>query len=160
MEQRFGAARVLLTTSCTSALEMAALLCDVGPGDEVILPSHTFASTANAFLLRGATLKFVDVRPDTLNMDERLMEQAITPRKKVIVPVHYASIGCEMDTIGALARKHSLRIVEDAAQAVDATYRGAFLGTLGTLGAYSFHASRSEERRVGKEWRSRWVMYV
>jgi dTDP-4-amino-4,6-dideoxygalactose transaminase len=143
MEQRFGAARVLLTTSCTSALEMAALLCDVGPGDEVILPSHTFASTANAFLLRGATLKFVDVRPDTLNMDERLIEQAITPRTKVIVPVHYASIGCEMDTIGALARKHSLRIVEDAAQAVDATYRGAFLGTLGTLGAYSFHASKN-----------------
>lgn len=143
MEQRFGAARILLTTSCTSALEMAALLCDVAPADEVILPSYTFVSTANAFLLRGATLKFVDIRSDTLNMDERLLEQAITPRTKVIVPVHYASIGCEMDTIGALARKHSLRVVEDAAQAVDATYRGAYLGTLGTLGTYSFHASKN-----------------
>jgi dTDP-4-amino-4,6-dideoxygalactose transaminase len=143
MEQRFGAARVLLTTSCTSALEMAALLCDVAPGDEVILPSYTFVSTANAFLLRGATLKFVDVRPDTLNMDERLVAQAITARTKVIVPVHYASIGCEMDAIGALARKHSLQVVEDAAQAVDATYRGGYLGTLGTLGAYSFHASKN-----------------
>jgi dTDP-4-amino-4,6-dideoxygalactose transaminase len=143
MEHRFAAARVLLTTSCTSALEMAALLCDVGPGDEVILPSYTFVSTANAFLLRGATLKFVDVRSDTLNIDERLVEQAITPRTKVIVPVHYAGIGCEMDAIGALARRHSLRVVEDAAQAVDATYRGAYLGTLGTLGAYSFHASKN-----------------
>lgn len=143
MEQRFGAARVLLTTSCTSALEMAALLCDVAPGDEVILPSYTFVSTANAFLLRGATLKFVDVRPDTLNIDERLIEQTITPRTKVIVPVHYASIGCEMDAIGALARKHSLQVVEDAAQAVDASYRGAYLGTLGALGAYSFHASKN-----------------
>jgi dTDP-4-amino-4,6-dideoxygalactose transaminase len=143
MEQRFGAKRVLLTTSCTSALEMAALLCDVGPGDEVILPSHTFVSTANAFLLRGATLKFVDVRPDTLNIDEQLIEAAITPRTKVIAPVHYASIGCEMDVIGALARKHSLQVVEDAAQAVDATYRGAYLGTLGSLGAYSFHASKN-----------------
>ena len=143
MQQRFGASRVLLTTSCTSALEMAALLCDVGPGDEVILPSYTFVSTANAFLLRGATLKFVDVRPDTMNLDECLVEQAITPRTKLIVPVHYASIGCEMDAIGALARKHSLRVVEDAAQAVDATYRGAYLGTLGALGAYSFHASKN-----------------
>jgi dTDP-4-amino-4,6-dideoxygalactose transaminase len=143
LEQRFGAKRVLLTTSCTSALEMAALLCDVGPGDEVILPSHTFVSTANAFLLRGATLKFVDVRPDTLNIDEKLIEAAITSRTKVIAPVHYASIGCEMDAIGALARKHSLRVVEDAAQAVDATYRGAYLGTLGSLGAYSFHASKN-----------------
>jgi dTDP-4-amino-4,6-dideoxygalactose transaminase len=143
MEQRFGASRVLLTTSCTSALEMAALLCDVAPGDEVILPSYTFVSTANAFLLRGATLKFVDVRPDTLNIDEQLIERAITPRTKVIVPVHYASIGCEMDAIGALARKHSLQVVEDAAQAVDATYRGTYLGTLGALGAYSFHASKN-----------------
>jgi dTDP-4-amino-4,6-dideoxygalactose transaminase len=143
MEQRFGAARVLLTTSCTSALEMAALLCDVAPGDEVILPSYTFVSTANAFLLRGATLKFVDVRPDTLNIDERLIERAITPRTKVIAAVHYASIGCEMDVIGALARKHSLQVVEDAAQAVDATYRGGYLGTFGALGAYSFHASKN-----------------
>jgi dTDP-4-amino-4,6-dideoxygalactose transaminase len=143
MERRFRAARVLLTTSCTSALEMAALLCDVGPGDEVILPSYTFVSTANAFLLRGATLTFVDVRPDTLNIDERLVEQAITPRTKVIVPVHYASIGCEMDAINALARRHSLLVVEDAAQAVAATYRGAYLGTFGTLGAFSFHASKN-----------------
>ena len=112
LERRFGAARILLTTSCTSALEMAALLCDVAPGDEVILPSYTFVSTANAFLLRGATAKFVDIHPDTLNMDERLVEQAITPRTKVIVPVHYASIGCEMAAIGALARKRSLFVVE------------------------------------------------
>jgi dTDP-4-amino-4,6-dideoxygalactose transaminase len=143
LESRFGAGRVLLTTSCTSALEMAALLCDVAPGDEVILPSNTFVSTANAFLLRGATLKFVDVRPDTPNIDERLVEQAITPSTKVIVPVHYASIGCEMDVIGALARRHSLQVVEDAAQAVNATYRGAYLGTLGALGTYSFHASKN-----------------
>ena len=138
-----SAPRASCSTSCTSALEMAALLCDVAPGDEVILPSYTFVSTANAFLLRGATRKFVDIHPDTLNMDERLVEQAITPRTKVIVPVHYASIGCEMAAIGALARKRSLFVVEDAAQAVDATYRGAYLGTLGTLGAYSFHASKN-----------------
>lgn len=143
MERAFGATRVLLTTSCTSALEMAALLCDIEPGDEVILPSYTFVSTANAFLLRGAALKFVDVRPDTLNLDERLVATAITARTKVIVPVHYASIGCEMTAIGELARKHRLHVVEDAAQAVNATYRGAYLGTLGTLGTYSFHSSKN-----------------
>jgi dTDP-4-amino-4,6-dideoxygalactose transaminase len=143
MERAFGARRVLLTTSCTSALEMAALLCDIEPGDEVILPSYTFVSTANAFLLRGATLKFVDVRADTLNLDERLVAAAITPRSKVIVPVHYASIGCEMTAIGELARQHRLLVVEDAAQAVNATYRGRYLGTLGTLGAYSFHVSKN-----------------
>jgi dTDP-4-amino-4,6-dideoxygalactose transaminase len=143
MERAFGATRVLLTTSCTSALEMAALLCDIEPGDEVILPSYTFVSTANAFLLRGATLRFVDVRPDTLNLDERLVSRAVTARTKVIVPVHYASIGCEMTVIGELARTHGLHVVEDAAQAVNATYRGAYLGTLGALGAYSFHSSKN-----------------
>ncbi len=143
MERAFAATRVLLTTSCTSALEMAALLCDIGPGDEVILPSYTFVSTANAFLLRGATLRFVDVRPDTLNLDERLVSTAVTARTKVIVPVHYASIGCEMTVIGELARRRGLHVVEDAAQAVNATYRGAYLGTLGTLGTYSFHSSKN-----------------
>jgi dTDP-4-amino-4,6-dideoxygalactose transaminase len=143
MERAFGATRVLLTTSCTSALEMAALLCDIEPGDEVILPSYTFVSTANAFLLRGATLRFVDVRPDTLNLDEHLVSRAVTARTKVIVPVHYASIGCEMTVIGELARTHGLHVVEDAAQAVNATYRGAYLGTLGALGTYSFHSSKN-----------------
>lgn len=143
MERTFGAKRVLLTTSCTSALEMAALLCDIEPGHEVILPSYTFVSTANAFLLRGATLRFVDVREDTLNLDERLAAAAITARTKVIVPVHYAGLGCEMTAIGELARRHRLQVVEDAAQAVNATYRGSYLGTLGTLGAYSFHASKN-----------------
>lgn len=143
MERAFSATRVLLTTSCTSALEMAALLCDIEPGDEVILPSYTFVSTANAFLLRGATLRFVDVRPDTLNIDEHLVSRAVTARTKVIVPVHYASIGCEMTVIGELARTHGLHVVEDAAQAVNATYRGAYLGTLGTLGTYSFHSSKN-----------------
>jgi dTDP-4-amino-4,6-dideoxygalactose transaminase len=143
LERAFGATRVLLTTSCTSALEMAALLCDIEPGDEVILPSYTFVSTANAFLLRGATLRFVDVRPDTLNLDEHLVSRAVTARTKVIVPVHYASIGCEMTVIGELARTHGLHVVEDAAQAVNATYRGAYLGTLGALGTYSFHSSKN-----------------
>jgi dTDP-4-amino-4,6-dideoxygalactose transaminase len=143
MERTFGATRVLLTTSCSSALEMAALLCDIEPGDEVILPSYTFVSTANAFLLRGATLRFVDVRPDTLNLDERLVATAITTHTKVIVPVHYASIGCEMTAIGELARNHGLHVVEDAAQAVNATYRGAYLGTFGALGTYSFHSSKN-----------------
>jgi dTDP-4-amino-4,6-dideoxygalactose transaminase len=143
MERAFAATRVLLTTSCTSALEMAALLCDIEPGDEVILPSYTFVSTANAFLLRGATLRFVDIRPDTLNLDEQLLSRAITARTKVIVPVHYASIGCEMTVIGELARTRGLHVIEDAAQAVNAIYRGAYLGTLGTLGTYSFHSSKN-----------------
>ena len=139
----FGARNVLLTTSCTSALELAALLCDLEPGDEVILPSYTFVSTANAFLLRGATLRFVDVRPDTLNVDEKLVEQAGGPRTKVIVAVHYAGIACEMDSIRATAARHDAIVVEDAAQGVNSTYRGGYLGTLAPLGAYSFHATKN-----------------
>jgi len=143
LEQRLGAARVLLTTSCTSALEIAALLCDIQPRDEVILPSYTFVSTANAFLLRGATLRFVDIRPDTLNIDERLVPAAISPRTKAIVPVHYAGVACEMDPICKLADLHGIRVVEDAAQALISSYRGAYLGTIGQLGAFSFHATKN-----------------
>ena len=143
LEQRTGAPKVLLTTSGTDALEMAALLCDLKPGDEVILPSYTFSSTANAFALFGARLVFVDVRPDTMNMDERQMEDAITPRTRVIVPVHYAGVSCEMDTILALARKYGLLVVEDAAQGVMSTYRGKALGAIGNIGCYSFHETKN-----------------
>jgi dTDP-4-amino-4,6-dideoxygalactose transaminase len=143
LEHTFAAHRALLTTSGTAALEMAALLCELQPGDEVILPSYTFVSTANAFLLRGARPVFVDIRPDTLNLDERLIAGAITPRTRAIVPVHYAGIGCEMDTILSVAVEHGLKVIEDAAQAVNATYRGRYLGTLGDLGAYSFHETKN-----------------
>jgi dTDP-4-amino-4,6-dideoxygalactose transaminase len=143
MEDRFGARRVLLTTSCTAALEMAALLCNLGPGDEVILPSFTFVSTANAIVLRGATPVFVDIRPDTLNIDERLIEAAITPRTRAIFPVHYAGVGCEMDEIMAIARRHNLLVVEDAAQGVFAKYKDQWLGTIGDMGCYSFHETKN-----------------
>jgi dTDP-4-amino-4,6-dideoxygalactose transaminase len=143
MQEQFGAGQVLLTTSGTAAIEMAALLCDVQPGDEVIMPSYTFVSTANAFVLRGAKPVFVDIRRDTLNLDEKLIEQAITPRTKVIVPVHYAGIACEMDAINDIAARHGLRVVEDAAQGVNATYRGGYLGTLGDFGCYSFHETKN-----------------
>ncbi|MDP7720886.1 dTDP-4-amino-4,6-dideoxygalactose transaminase [Mycobacterium sp. TY814] len=143
LERAFDARRVLLTTSCTSALELAALLCDLRPGDEVILPSYTFVSTANAFVLRGATPVFVDVRPDTLNIDERLIERAITPRTRAIVPVHYGGVACEMDTIMDIAGRHDLLVVEDAAQGVFATYKGRWLGTIGHLGCYSFHETKN-----------------
>jgi len=143
LQRKFHAERALLTTSCTSALEMAALLCDIEPGDEVIMPSYTFVSTANAFLLRGARPIFVDIRPDTLNMDEKLLPSVVTPRTKAIVPVHYAGVACEMDAILRTAAQHGLRVIEDAAQAVNATYGGAYLGTLGDLGAYSFHESKN-----------------
>jgi dTDP-4-amino-4,6-dideoxygalactose transaminase len=143
MEERFGAQRVLLTTSCTAALEMAALLCGLGPGDEVILPSYTFVSTANAIVLRGATPVFVDIRPDTLNIDERLIEAAITPRTRAIFPVHYAGVACEMDEIMAIARDHHLLVVEDAAQGVFAKYKDQWLGTIGHLGCYSFHETKN-----------------
>lgn len=133
----------LLTHSCTAALEMAALLLEIEPGDEVIMPSYTFVSTANAFVLRGGVPVFVDIREDTLNLDERLIEAAITPRTKAIVPVHYAGVGCEMDEIMAVARRHRLRVVEDAAQGVMATYKGRALGTIGDLGAYSFHETKN-----------------
>ena len=143
MEERFQARKVLLTTSCTHALELAALLCGIQPGDEVIMPSYTFVSTANAFVLRGAKIVFVDVRPDTMNLDENQIEAAITPRTKVIVPVHYAGVACEMDAILDIARRHNLLVVEDAAQGVMSSYHGRALGTLGDLGCYSFHETKN-----------------
>ena len=143
MEQRFAAQKVLLTTSGTTALEMAAILSGVGPGDEVILPSFTFSSTATAFQLVGATLVFVDVRPDTMNIDETKIEAAITERTRVIVAVHYAGISCEMDAILKLAQKHSLMVVEDAAQGVMSTYKGQALGTIGDFGCFSFHETKN-----------------
>jgi len=143
IEQRTGCAKALLTHSCTAALEMAALLLDIAPGDEVIMPSYTFVSTANAFVLRGGVPVFIDVREDTLNLDERLIEAAITPRTKAIVPVHYAGVACEMDEIMAIARHHRIEVVEDAAQGVMATYKGRALGTFGALGTYSFHETKN-----------------
>ncbi len=143
MEEHFGVRRALLTHSCTAALEMAALLCDVGPGDEVIMPSFTFSSTATAFVLRGATPVFVDIRPDNCNLNETLLPGALTPRTKVIVPVHYAGVSCEMDTIMDLARAHGLLVVEDAAQAFFSTYKGRMLGSLGDFGCLSFHETKN-----------------
>jgi dTDP-4-amino-4,6-dideoxygalactose transaminase len=143
IEDRTGAAKALLTTACSTALDMAAILSEVGPGDEVILPSFTFVSTANAFVLRGATLVFTDIRPDTQNIDEKLIEDAITDRTKVIVPVHYAGVGCEMDTIMDIAKRHDLLVVEDAAQGVMSTYKGRALGSIGDYGCYSFHETKN-----------------
>jgi dTDP-4-amino-4,6-dideoxygalactose transaminase len=140
---RFGSARALLTHSCTAALEMAAHLAEIQPGDEVIMPSYTFVSTANAFVLRGAVPVFVDVRAETLNIDERLIEAAITPRTKAIVPVHYAGVACAMDEILAIADRHGLLVIEDAAQAFGATWRGRPLGSLGHLGTFSFHETKN-----------------
>jgi len=142
-EQRFGIQKVLMTPSCTAALEMAAMLCELGPGDEVILPSYTFVSTANALVRVGAKPVFVDVRADTLNLDENLIEAAITNKTKAILPVHYAGIGCEMDRIMAIANKHKLLVIEDAAQGVGADYNGRALGSIGHLGAYSFHETKN-----------------
>jgi dTDP-4-amino-4,6-dideoxygalactose transaminase len=143
IEQRTGCAKALLTHSCTAALEMAALLVDVAPGDEVIMPSFTFVSTANAFVLRGARPVFVDIRQDTLNLDERLIEAAITPRTRAIVAVHYAGVACEMDAITEVAHRHHLIVVEDAAQGVLARYKGKPLGNIGQLGTYSFHETKN-----------------
>jgi dTDP-4-amino-4,6-dideoxygalactose transaminase len=143
LETRTGARKALLTHSCTAALDMAAMLADIQPGDEVIMPSYTFVSTANAFVLRGGTPVFVDIRPDTLNIDETLIEGAITPRTKAIVPVHYAGVACEMDTIMNIAQRHKLLVIEDAAQAVMSAYKGKPLGTIGHLGAYSFHETKN-----------------
>lgn len=143
MEQRFGSKKVLLTPSCTASLEMAALLIDLQPGDEVIMPSYTFVSTANAFVLRGARIVFVDVRPDTMNIDEMLIEAAITEKTRAIVPVHYAGVACEMDTIMALAAKHKLFVIEDAAQGVMSRYKGRALGTIGHIGCFSFHETKN-----------------
>lgn len=143
LESNTGSLQALLTHSCTAALEMAALLLDLQPGDEVIMPSYTFVSTANAFALRGAVPVFVDIRQDTLNLDERLVEAAITPRTRAIAVVHYAGVACEMDSLLAIAERHGLIVIEDAAQGVMATYKGRTLGALGELGAYSFHETKN-----------------
>ena len=143
LEQRTGCRKALLTHSCTAALEMAAILADIKPGDEIIMPSYTFVSTANAFALRGGVPVFVDIRPDTLNIDESKIEAAITEKTKAIVPVHYAGVGCNMDAIMAIARKHDLIVIEDAAQGVMASYNGAPLGSIGHLGALSFHETKN-----------------
>ena len=142
LEEQFGG-KALLTTSCTHATEMAALLLDIQPGDEVIMPSYTFVSTADAFVLRGAKVVFVDIRPDTMNIDEKLIEQAITSKTRAIVPVHYAGVACEMDSIMEIARKHNIKVVEDAAQGVMSAYKGKPLGTIGDFGCYSFHETKN-----------------
>jgi dTDP-4-amino-4,6-dideoxygalactose transaminase len=142
-EEKLECKKVLLTTSCTHALEMAAILLDIKEGDEVIMPSYTFVSTANAFVLRGAKIVFVDIRPDTMNIDETKIEEAITSKTKVIVPVHYAGVACEMDTIMDIAKRYNLFVVEDAAQGMMSTYKGKALGTIGHLGAFSFHETKN-----------------
>lgn len=143
MEEKFHVKHTMLTTSCTHALEMAAYLAGIEEGDEVIMPSYTFVSTADAFVLRGAKIVFVDIRPDTMNIDEKLIEQAITPKTKAIVPVHYAGVACEMETIMKLALKYGLKVIEDAAQGVEASYKGRALGTIGDFGCYSFHETKN-----------------
>lgn len=143
IEEKTKTTKCLLTTSCTHATELAALLADIKEGDEVIMPSYTFVSTADAFVLRGAKVVFVDVRPDTMNIDETLIEDAVTERTKVIAPVHYAGVGCEMDTIMDIARRHHLMVVEDAAQGIMSTYKGKALGTFGEFGCFSFHETKN-----------------
>lgn len=143
LEEKTGTAKALLTTSCTHALEMAALLCDIKEGDEVIMPSYTFVSTADAFVLRGAKIVFVDINPKTMNIDETKIEAAITPKTKVIVAMHYAGVACEMDTIMDIAKRHNLMVVEDAAQAIMSTYKGKALGTIGDFGCLSFHETKN-----------------
>lgn len=143
LEQRSGCSKALLTHSCTAALEIAAILADIKPGDEVIMPSYTFVTTANAFVLRGGIPVFVDIRPDTLNLDETKVEAAITPRTRAIVPVHYAGVACEMDTIMDIAQRHNLLVIEDAAQGILSSYKGKALGSIGHLGALSFHETKN-----------------
>lgn len=143
LEENTGCARALLTTSCTHATELAAILTNIQPGDEVIMPSYTFVSTADAFVLRGAKAIFVDIRPDTMNIDEKLIEDAITEKTRAIVPVHYAGVACEMDTICEIAKRHHLSVIEDAAQGVKATYKGKALGSIGDFGCYSFHETKN-----------------
>jgi dTDP-4-amino-4,6-dideoxygalactose transaminase len=143
LERHVGCKRILLTHSCTAALEMAAILADIKPGDEVIMPSYTFSSTANAFVLRGGVPVFVDIRPDTLNLDESQIESAITPQTKVVVPVHYAGVGCEMDTIMDIADRYSLLVIEDAAQGIMSSYKGRPLGNIGHMAAFSFHQTKN-----------------
>ena len=142
-EKHTGCKKALLTPSCTQALEMAAILLDIQSGDEVIMPSYTFVSTANAFVLRGAKIVFVDIRPDTMNIDENLIEAAITPKTKAIVPVHYAGVACEMDTIMAIAARNQLFVIEDAAQGMMSAYKGRSLGSIGHMGTYSFHETKN-----------------
>lgn len=143
IEEQTRTAKALLTTSCTHATEMAALLADIQPGDEVIMPSYTFVSTADAFVLRGATVVFVDIRPDTMNIDENLIEEAVTAKTRAIVPVHYAGVSCEMDRIMDIARRYDLCVIEDAAQGVMSSYKGQALGTIGDFGCYSFHETKN-----------------
>lgn len=143
LENKTGTSKALLTTSCTHATEMTALLSDIKPGDEVIMPSYTFVSTADAFVLRGAKVVFVDIRPDTMNIDEKLIEEAITDKTKAIVPVHYAGVSCEMDTIMDIAKRHNLKVIEDAAQGVMSEYKGKALGSIGDYGCYSFHETKN-----------------
>jgi len=143
LENKTGSRKVLLTTSCTHALELAALLADIQPGDEVIMPAYTFVSTADAFVLRGAKVVFVDIRPDTMNIDEKLIENAITDKTKCIAPVHYAGVGCEMDTIMDIAKRHNLKVIEDAAQGIMSEYKGKALGTFGDFGCLSFHETKN-----------------
>ena len=143
LEEYTGTTKALLTTSCTHATEMAAILADIQPGDEVIMPSYTFVSTADAFVLRGAKAVFVDIRPDTMNIDENLIEDAITEKTKAIVPVHYAGVACEMDKIMEIAKRHNLLVIEDAAQGVDSKYKGKSLGTMGDYGCFSFHETKN-----------------
>ena len=143
IEEKTGTAKALLTTSCTHATEMAALLADIQPGDEVIMPAYTFVSTADAFVLRGATVVFVDIRPDTMNIDETKIEDAITEKTKAIVPVHYAGVSCEMDTIMDIAKRHHLLVIEDAAQGIMSAYKGKALGTIGDYGCFSFHETKN-----------------
>ena len=149
LEDNIGCHKALLTHSCTAALEMAAILADIQPGDEVIMPSYTFVSTANAFVLRGGVPVFVDIRPDTLNIDEKLIEDAITSRTKAIVPVHYAGVACEMDTIMSLASDHKLLVIEDAAQAIMSTYKGKPLGSFGDFSCFSFHETKNVHSVTG-----------
>ena len=143
LEQQTGCREALLTNSCTAALDMAALLADTAPGDEIIMPSYTFSSTANAFVLRGGTPVFVDIRSDTLNIDETKIEAALTPRTKAIVPVHYAGVSCEMDVIMDIAERHHILVIEDAAQGVRSEYKGKPLGSIGHLGCLSFHETKN-----------------
>ncbi len=143
LSKKTGTKRALITTSCTDALEMSAILANIQPGDEVIMPSFTFVSTATAFVLRGARIKFVDIRPDTMNIDENKIEEAITEKTKAIVPVHYAGVGCEMDTINDIAKQYNLFVIEDAAQGIMASYKGKSLGSIGDLGCYSFHETKN-----------------
>ena len=142
-EDSFQSSKALLTPSCTAALELAAILIGIEPGDEVIMPSYTFVSTANAFVLRGAKVVFVDIRKDTMNLDEALIEEAITEKTKAIVPVHYAGVSCDMDTILSVANKHNLWVIEDAAQGVMSTYKGKALGAIGHIGCFSFHETKN-----------------